>query len=250
VKKCLYLSALCLCLLCGLVETYLESRDAAYVRTIAAEVIDRAHAQTSRQKVEALRDFMRGHVRYKDAPVYDRPFFRATAAETLGNGLGYCGEVSRAFICMAETVGIKAQRVNLHGKHTHVVAEADLGDEGLVVVDCQNPPAIPELESLDKIMQRREYDDYSTLNLRRLGLDGLFSRVKLRIGGHFSYFLERPHALKAARWFTLAISLLLGAALQRLVRRYLVWKGWVHTSDKTRLLKCVSLLQHENAVIE
>ena len=117
----------------------------------------------------------------------------------------------------------------------------------MVVVDCQNPPAIRDLESLDKIMQRPEYDDYSTLNLRRLGLDGLFSRVKLRIGGLLTYFLERPHALKGACWFGLAFGLLVCQGLRWLGRRYLLWKGWIHTSDTARIKNSISSVEREDS---
>ncbi len=142
---------------------------------------------------------------------------------------------------MANAVGVKAQRINLFGKKIHVVAETDLGPEaGLVIVDCQYPPSIPDLETLDKVMQRPDYDDYSTLNLRRLGLNTTFSRVKLQFGGFITYLSERPHALKSALWLGLAVGLLLLSGLRRLARRFLTWRGWIHSSDITRIQRISS----------
>ena len=155
---------------------------------------------------------------------------RATAADTLRSGLGYCGEVTRVFICMAASVGVRAQRINLYGKENHVVAEAQLAPEKRVIVDCQNPPRIAQLVPLDKVILQPECSDYSTLNLRRLRLNWLVSRLKLEMGP-LTYWTENPHLLKATIWFFLAAALLsLKLALQ-LARLMLRRAGWVRGTE-------------------
>jgi 8-oxo-dGTP pyrophosphatase MutT (NUDIX family) len=225
-------------------EVGLQMMDSHSTHAAAIEVVRQAGANTPRQKVLAIRDYLRRHIRFQDAPDHDRSFLRATAAETLRDRLGFCGEVSRTFICMADAVGINAQRVNLYGKHPHVVVEADLGPEGHVIVDCQNPPSIVDLESLDKVMQRPEYDDYSTINLRRLGLGNLVGRLKLNIGGNLTYLLERPHALKAVFWAALAFGLISLRGLRSLVRWLLHWRSWFHISDKSQNMAAVAVQEN------
>ena len=82
-------------------------------------------------------------------------------------------------------------------------------------------------------MLRAEYDDYSTLNLRRLHLNGIFQRIKLEMG-ILNYWLESPHALKALLWLALAV-LLISLRLvvltgRHLLRLILTRRGWVHHS--------------------
>jgi hypothetical protein len=164
----------------------------------------------------------------------DRPFLRASAAETLQSGKGYCGEVTRAFIRMADAVGIRAQRINLYGKINHVVAEVELKPGERVIVDSQNPPLLPDLDTLDHVILRPEYTDYSTLNLRRLRLSWLVSRIKLEIGP-LTYWAESPHALEAGLWLAAALMLLSGKLLlvcgRPLARMLLARRGWVKPAD-------------------
>ena len=218
------------CLLLGITESFLSYRDNQYVGSVARRVVQEANAADAQAKVIALRDYLRRHVRYQEAAVEGRPFLRDSAAETLRSGQGYCGEVSRAFIVMADTVGIRAQRINLYGRSPHVVAEAELAPGNRVIVDCQNPPQIADLEPLDQVIQRPEYDDYYTLNLRRLHLSWLITRVKLEMGP-LTYWLERPHAIRASLWFLLAAVMLALKGLRIAVRAWLKWRGWVHISD-------------------
>ena len=217
-------------LLFALVETYLQLQESRAVAAVTGDVLRAAGAGTPREKVLALRDYLRHTVRFKGAAHDDRPFLRATAAETLASGRGYCGEVTRAFVCMAEAAGVPAQRVNLFGADPHVVAEADLGPGGKVVVDCQNPPHVAELESLDKVMLRPEYEDYYSINLRRLGFSHVVARVKLQVGP-LTYLLEKPHALKAVVYASLAGAMLVLFGLRRLLAAALRARGWVHVSS-------------------
>ena len=80
---------------------------------IAQQVAGEAHAVTPTQKVLALRDYLRRNVRWQDLTSNEldrRPFFRDSAIDTLRSGEGFCGEVTRAFICMAAALDIPAQR--------------------------------------------------------------------------------------------------------------------------------------------
>jgi Transglutaminase-like superfamily len=211
-----------------------------YLQEVTHAIVKDAGAKTTEEKVLALRGYIRKNVEFRNAPTNDRPFLRATAAETLQSGKGYCGEVSRTFICMARVLDIRAQRINLYGKKPHVVAEAELSDGQNVIVDCQNPPHIAGLEPLDKVMLRGDYDDYSTLNVRRLGLDGLFSRIKMQMGP-FVYWGENPHALKALVFVVLAFGLLLIRPFRWSIRTILQRRGWIHQSD---LAKFAVVLKH------
>lgn len=233
--KSLYYLGLLLALIASVGDWVLYFQNQRYVAQVARSVIEQAQAQGPRERVLALQKYLQTHVSYHGAPHDDRPFFRASAADTLQSGLGYCGEVSRAFIKMAHAVGIRAQRINLYGPlGSHVVAEAELNEHERVIVDCQNPPQVPELEPLEKTMLRPNYNDYSTLNLRRLHLDWLFRRVKLEMG-MWNYWLESPHALKALSWLALAVTLvslrLVILVVPRLLRRILTRCGWVQLSD-------------------
>jgi hypothetical protein len=216
----------------GVWELALQAQESWYVRSVSLGVIQDAGAATSREKVVALRDYIQNNVTTFNAPFFDkeRPFLRATASETLKSGLGYCGEDTRTFICMANNVGLRAQRINLTGKKLHVVAEVELAPDQKVLVDCQNPPAFIELTTLDEVVRGPVYEDYFTINLRRLRIGWLISRLKLHYGP-WDYVLERPHVMKAGAWGVLVASLLSLKALRWLIRRLLKSRGWVHRSN-------------------
>lgn len=231
--------------LCGLLALWYaiqQIRDAQYVASVAWRVVREARAETPRDRVIALRDYLRRHVTWQGAPGNGRPFLRASAGETLRSHLGYCGDVTRAFICMAAAVGIPAQRINLWGAARHVVAEVELPNRQRFLVDCQNPPMIADLEPLDRVILRPEFDDYYTLNLRRLGISWLVSRVKLQLGP-LTFWTENPHALRAVGWGLLGISLVLIRLIVTLargwLRRILRRRGWIHVSDREALRKAV-----------
>jgi UDP-glucose 4-epimerase len=194
---------------------YEETRDVA---GIASEVVREAGAVTTRDQVQALRDYLRRNVTSTGAAHDNRPYFRATAMETLQSGRGYCGEVSRAFTCMAATVGISAHRLNLVGKDTHVVAEAELAPGTSVIVDCQSPPTIVDLMPIDEVMRTTGFTDYFTVNVRRLGINWLVSRLHLAYGP-WDYALERPHVLKACGWGLLALGLIVTCVSRPAARR-------------------------------
>jgi hypothetical protein len=215
-------------------EAAQQYKESSYVDAVAWEVVNREQTKDARSRIIALRDYLRQNVTFQSAPMQGRPFLRASAAETLQSGKGYCGEVTRAFIQMADAVGIRAQRINLYGRNPHVVAEAELSPGDAVIVDCQYPPQIRDLEKLDQVILRREYDDYYTLNLRRLRINWLVTRIKTEIGP-LTYWTENPRALKAALWFGLAFFLVVCKAARSLFRYLLHKRGWVHVSDLERV---------------
>ena len=247
--KYIFWLAVTVAIVMGSGETMRQYRDTEYVRSVAREVIRQAGATDNRASIIALRDFLRTTVQYQGAPHDDRAFLRATAAETIRSGFGYCGEVTRAFICLADAVGIRAQRINLVGASLHVVAEAEIAPGQHVIADCQNPPAIIELEPLDKVILRPEYDDYYTLNLRRLRLNGLVSRIKMQLGP-LTFWTENPHALSAALWFALAFTLIGVRGLRSLLRFGLHKRGWIHSSNEGRVWGAVSTIEARKRMSE
>ncbi len=240
-----YWPIIALALVFSSIEAIKQYRESLYVKSLAEEIVQKANAGDNRSRVAALRDYVREHVSYRSAEHDDRPFLRSSAAETLREGKGYCGEVTRAFIRMADAVGIQAQRINLYGQYNHVVAEAELSPGDRVIVDCQNPPQVRDLEPLDQVIMRPEYHDYSTLNLRRLRLNWLVSRIKLEMGP-LTYWTENPHALKSGLWGGLAFALLFGKLMlicgRRLTRALLARHGWVKVADDSasRLVRAES----------
>jgi len=228
-RRSLFFGIVLVSVLMGVAEGVKQIRETRYVGSMAQEIVRGAHATDSRSRVIALRDYLRTHVTFRNLSIDGRPFLRASAAETLRSGQGYCGEVARAFICLAAAEGIRAQRINLYGEVPHVVAEAELAPNQRVIVDCWNPPLVPELESLDRVILRPDIDDYSTLNVRRLHISGLVSRIKLEMGP-LTYWTENPHTLKASLWFLLALTLLALKEARALVRILLRKRGWVHVS--------------------
>lgn len=241
-RKYLFITTLFFLILMVAVESVRQWLDSRYVRSIAWEVVQKTHTADPRSRVIALRDYLRANVSFQGLPSDGRPFLRDGAADTLRSRRGYCGEVSRTFICLASALGIRAQRINLYGKLSHVVAEAEIGQDDKVIVDCQNPPEIADLEPLDKVILRPEYDDYYTLNLRRLHLTWLVSRVKMEMGP-FTYWIENPHALKALLWSLPMLMMLALWGMRRLVRFYLLRRGWIHISNLTGIQKPVILSQ-------
>jgi hypothetical protein len=233
-RKKIYWALITVSILMFAVEASRQYKESRYVKVAAWEIVNRAGANNARQRAIALRDYLRQSVTFQSAPMNDRPFLRASAAETLQSGKGYCGEVTRAFIQMADAVGIRAQRINLYGKNPHVVAEAELSPGDAVIVDCQHPPQIRDLEKLDQVILRPEYDDYYTLNLRRLRINWLVSRIKTEIGP-LTYWTENPHALKSALWFGLAFFLTVYKVARWSLRYLLHKRGWVHVSNLKRV---------------
>lgn len=178
------------------IEYYNHLAARAYLKETAERVAAQAGASSPRAKVLALRDFVRASVSFDGVPQSGRPFLRDSADETLRSGRGWCGEASRAFICLAKELGIRAQRINLSGISKHTVAEAELPDGGPVIVDSQSPPTIVDLDPLDKVMLGGRYSDYYSVNLERLRLRPFISRLKLE-PGFIVYWLENPRLIKA-----------------------------------------------------
>lgn len=211
----------------GVYEAVAHRREAQYVRLVAGGVAREARAADELSAVVALRDHIRRNVRHKGYRSRGRPFLRASAAETLRSGKGHCGEATRAFINMADALGIRAQRLYLEGRKPHVVAEVKLKDGGRVIVDSYDDAYIPEIETLEQVMRRPEFDSHSSLNWRRNPLS--LPPLKLDLGP-LAYYLENPHAVKALLYFFLAAAcvgfrLLRGPVLKRIRRRSRARRG-------------------------
>jgi hypothetical protein len=203
-------AAFCLAMSLGQVAVHLNGR--RYVRAMAWDIVEKAHANDPRSRVIALRDYLRLHVENKDYRA--RPFLRSSAADVLRSGNGYCGEATRAFICLAEEIGIPAQRITLYGpKRTHVVAVAEITPEGRVVVDSFKRTEIENLAALDEVVAGPDYNDYSSLNWRRFHLGFLAHRFEMR-AGRLSYWIESPAVIKAVGWLVLAVTVFLFGALR------------------------------------
>ncbi len=185
----------------GVYECVTQRSEGEYVRLVAAGVAKDAQAADELAVVVALRDHVRRSVRHKGYRRRGRPFLRVSAAQTLRSGRGHCGEATRAFINMADALGIRAQRLYLEGRTPHVVAEVRLKGGGSFVVDSYDEPYIPEIETLEQVMQRPQFSSYSSLSWRR----ALASLPSFRLDlGPLAYYLENPHAIKALFYFLLA----------------------------------------------
>jgi SAM-dependent methyltransferase/uncharacterized protein YbaR (Trm112 family) len=205
-------AAALLALACGLLETSWQWREDRMLDSIAREVVAQAGATDNRARVLALQAYLGQRVTWHGA-IYDRrQFLRATAAETLQSGKGYCGEVTRAFVRLAAALGIRAHRMNFYGRDLHVMAEAVLGPGDRVIVDCQAPPHVAGLERREQVLARPEFDEYSTFNLRRFGLEPSRWVIRRELG-MLGDWLECPHLMKAGALF-LAAFLLAGVRLR------------------------------------
>lgn len=201
--------------------------DQEWLKKKAAEIVHLATASGSEQEINALRDYVRKHVRYEGVDQNDRPFLRASARETLESGRGYCGESTRAFICLARQRGIKAQRVNLYGSINHVVAEVLTGPNREVLVDVQdNPDTNPLLDRKKYTVHQIENDprspftEYSNVHLRRFPVIGPYIKhVKLE-QSWVTWVLENPALLKSILWGGLAAIALAVFVVDRVLVRF------------------------------
>lgn len=185
-----------------LLASYCELRfqeEQRWLAVKARQITDQAGAHTQRERIIALRDYLRRHVKWRGAAHDDRPFLRASARETLESGRGYCGESSRAFINLAHQFGIKAHRVNLYGPNPHVIAEAEVRPDVDILVDAQDNPF------MNAYFDRRDWTldeairdpgapflSYSNIHLRRVPiLNQYLSRVKLT-NSMVTWIVENP----------------------------------------------------------
>src|SRR5579871_3562130 len=79
---------------CSITELVFSAQDFAYTRGVAQAVVDQAGASTPREKVLALRDYLRREVHITTRPGWweNRSFFRQSAGQTLRSHEGWCGE--------------------------------------------------------------------------------------------------------------------------------------------------------------
>ena len=154
----------------GISEAVLQHRESRYVAGVAEHIVRQANARDTTATIIALRDYLRRNVTANNYSVAGRPFFRDTAAYALQTGKGRCGESTRAFINMAESLGIHAQRLYLEGELEHVVAVVTLSDGRQLIVDSIDPPYFLGIEELHPGSQFPDFNYYSSINLHRLSL--------------------------------------------------------------------------------
>jgi hypothetical protein len=223
-----YLAAIVTLLLLGGYFYSRHRQEQGWLYQKAHEIVVDGGARTRREKVFALRDYIRRHVRWEGVSQEGRPFLRASAWETLRTGKGYCGEAARVLINLAEQLGILAQRVNLYGPIiNHVVAEVQIDPGGaFILVDPQdNPTTNPYLDERDRTLDEvigasgAMFHDYSNLNLRRVPIVSLFvTRVRARESG-LTRLIESPWLVLAVLCLLLAGFALLAFGIDRLLLR-------------------------------
>ena len=204
-----------LCLMASGYQVLQYQRDRRWLARKAREIVSSVHAHSRETQIKALQDYIRHHVRSEGLSIEERPFLRATAKQALVTGQGFCGEATRAFIALARPLGIRAQRVNLHGRADHVVAETELAPGQWVLVDVQeNPVTNAFLDGRWWNLDEATTGDgslfayHSNLNLRRLPVINLFvQRIKLN-HGWVSWVLENPPLIKAHLFASLAVLLI------------------------------------------
>jgi hypothetical protein len=202
----------------GISEAISQHRESRYVAEMAQNITRQAHASDETSTIVALRDYLRRNVTRDGYPVVGRPFLRDTAAYALSTGKGRCGESTRAFVNMAESLGIHAQRLYLEGAREHVVAVVTLDDGRKVLIDSINPPYIKDIEDLHQVVLESQFKYYTSINLHRwLKTPSLPANTYDPPGA--SYFIENPHALKALLYFLLSAACVALVAV-RLGRRY------------------------------
>lgn len=202
----------------GISEAISQRRENLYVEEMARNIVRQSNASGEMSTIIALRDYLRRNVTARNYPVAGRPFFRDTAAYALQTGNGRCGESTRAFVNMAESLGIHAQRLYLEGELEHVVALVTLSDGRQLIVDSIDYPYFLNIEEFHQGAQFPDFNYYSSINLHRwLKKPSLPPNTYDPPG--LSYFMENPHALKALFYFWLSTACIALFALGRL-RRY------------------------------
>lgn len=214
-KRRVYWGVIVLCLMASGYQVLQYQREQRWLAGKAQAIVQAVNAQSREEQIKALQDYIRRHVRYEGLAIEGRPFLRATAEQVLATGEGFCGEATRTFIALARPLGIRAQRVNLHGRANHVVAETELEPDRWILVDVQENPITNSF--LDKRWWNLDeattgdgslFAYHSNLNLRRLPVINLFvQRIKLN-HGWVSWVLKNPPLIKAYIFASLAVLLI------------------------------------------
>jgi hypothetical protein len=203
----------------GISEAVSQRLESRYVADTARNIARQANATDTTSTITALRDYLRRNVTANNYPVAGRPFFRDTAAYALQTGKGRCGESTRAFINMAESLGIHAQRLYLEGELEHVVALVTLSDGRQLIVDSIDLPYFVNIEEFHQGARYPDFNYYSSINLHRwLKKPSLPANTYDPRG--LSYFMENPHALKALFYFSISTVCVGIFGLRRLRRRF------------------------------
>jgi hypothetical protein len=224
----------------GISEAISQHRESVYVAEMAQNIVRQANATDTTAKIVALRDYLRHNVTANNYPVVGRPFLRDTAAYALQTGQGRCGESTRAFINLADSLGIHAQRLYLEGELEHVVALVTLSDGRQLIVDSLDFPYFLNIEEFHPGIRFPDFNYYSSINSHRW-----VKKPSLPMNTYdppgLSYFLENPHALKALFYFSLSAACIALWTLS-VARRY------IRTRRATRIPAIAGVASHSPAL--
>jgi hypothetical protein len=98
----------------------------------------------------ALRRKLSSTIAYDFERIEDpRPFLRATAAETIASGSGFCGENARVAILLLKMRGLRAHRLYLQGpRWGHVAVEHRWNDRWVLFDAHADPATMPDDEQV------------------------------------------------------------------------------------------------------
>lgn len=170
-------------------------------------------------RVLALQRFVRSVAPAR--PGLPRGFLRPSAAEILHRGPDGAGDTVRLFVCLASSLGIRCQRIMFYHsrpyirtplQREHILAEVELEPGQSLIVDPRSNPEVPAPTMLDELIAEPRYERFSTVNLDRLGLEKLISRLKLDVVP-LGVWLEKPHWIKSALWLFVSILLLTASGI-------------------------------------
>lgn len=195
-------------------------REKKRIRALAGQ-ITKQNRITTIQDVIKIKNYLQKTIQYDiNEKQKNRPLLRATALQTLKNGIGFCGENARAAILLLRYAGIKANRIYLYGqKWQHVVVEMKWkgqwclfdghNDPNMLLSDdmvCKIPSE--DIASYPNNYPMNPWLDFCRIKfLRRKPFPKKWS--KIRLAGVFVAMLESPNLTKAIFFlFLLFISFL------------------------------------------
>jgi len=163
---------------------------------------------SDRAELVALRTKLSSTIAYDLERREDRrPFLRATAAETIASGNGFCGETARVAILLLKIRGLRAHRLYLQGpRWGHVAVEHRWNDRWVLFDAHADPATMPNDEQVGALRS----DDLNafpnaypnnpwlrTTRLKALLRGPRTAADRWRPPPPLVGLVERPHLLKA-----------------------------------------------------
>ena len=179
----------------------------------------------SRDDLVRLRQFLSRRIGYDESKMHARrPLLRASAAEVLRTGYGFCGENCRVAICLLTLGGVRAHRFYVEGpRWGHVLSELCWQGEWFLF-DCHRDPGIlmsddmvcrvpsPEITLLkNDDSSHNPWVDY--YRVKQLHMLGLARPSKMRLPQFLSFTFEFPSLLKSLLLLALAGTLVILRAM-------------------------------------